>query len=142
MTKATTYLSRYEKMYRNMQKLIEMIRELEVKATAGSGAIRYDKDRVVSSPTADTMQLIERKVDLERCLYIVIRDMMLVRQKQETLFKNLPPLDRRIARMTWLDFEGPVFISQCLKVSRSTVTRRKEAILAYVQQELDAGRLT
>lgn len=133
---ARTYLESYERLYRQAQRLTETIKELELQAMS-CGAIRYDQDRVISSPGAGVMGIIDRKVNLERMLSATIDELCDIRHQLEDIFVHLPKLDRQIAVMTWLEFEGSVFISQKLQIHRSTVFRRRRAVEMLVQETLD-----
>jgi len=135
--KAETYLKTYEHLYRQAERLTDEIKKLEEVVYAGGGAIRYDQDRVISSPGNGLTGVIDRKVMLEHVLSDTIDEMIRLKQDLEDIFSHLVNRDKKIAELTWLDFEGSVYISQKLHINRSTVFRRQQAIVRYVQEILD-----
>lgn len=138
--KARTYLERYERLYRQAERLTEQIRNLNTLAM-GLGAIQYDRDRVKTSPGEGLMGLIDRKVNLERVLDDTIDEMIVLKKDMENLFSMLVNRDHMIAELTWLDFEGSIYISQKLGISRQTVFRRRRAIEMIIQELLDKDML-
>lgn len=134
--KAKTYLETYEHLYRQAQRLTEQISRLEAQATS-IGAIRYDQDRVISSPGDKMSEIVAHKVQLQTVLMETIREMTVLKRDYLELFSRLVNRDREIAKLTWLDFEGTVFISQKLHCSRRTVFRRQKAIIMIVQEMID-----
>lgn len=137
--KAKYYLETYERLYRQAQRLTDEIRQLEVLATSGGGAIRYDQTPVIHSPGAGVTGIIDHKVNLERLLSSVIDEMIVLRNSYLKIFGRLVNQDRQIAVLTWLEFCGSVDISQRLKISRQTVFRRRQLILMLTQELLDNG---
>lgn len=135
--KAETYLQTYEHLYRQAERLTDEIKKLEEVVYAGKGAIRYDQDRVIFSPGNGLTGVIDRKVMLEHVLSDTIDEMIRLKQDLEEIFSHLVHRDHAIAELTWLDFEGSVYISQKLHINRSTVFRRQKAIVRYVQEILD-----
>lgn len=135
--KAKTYLETYERLYRQAQRLTEEIKKLEEVVYAGGGAIRYDRDRVISSPGSGLTGVIDRKVMLEKVLADTIDEMIVLKQNYEEIFSHLVHRDHCIAELTWLDFEGSAYISYVLNISRRTVFRRQQAIMDIVQEILD-----
>lgn len=135
--KAKTYLETYEHLYRQAQRLTEKIGELETLVTSGSGAIRYDQDSVMHSPGSGLTQAIEHKVQLEMVLDATVKELHQVGSDLAEIFSRFPDRDRRIAELTWFEFEGSVYISHILQINRSTVFRRQHAIINMVQNILD-----
>ncbi len=134
--KAKTYLETYERLYRQAQRLTEQISRLDAQSTS-IGAIRYDKDRVISSPEDKLSATVISKVDLQAVLKDTITELIHLKRDYLEIFNQLVNRDRDIAIMTWLDFEGSIYISQQLKCSRQTVFRRRQMIMDYVQEVLD-----
>lgn len=134
--KAKIYLETYERLYRQAQRLTEEIQRLEAQATS-IGAIRYDKDKVQSSPEDRMSEIVTRKVQLELVLDDTIEELMILKSEYMKIFDRLVIRDREIAILTWLDFEGSIYISQKLRCSRQTVFRRQRAITQIVQEILD-----
>lgn len=137
--KAQHYLETYERLYRQAQRLTEEIRQLETIATSGGGAIRYDQTPVMHSPGSGPMGVIDQKVNLEMLLSSVIDEMITLKNSYLEIFNRLVNQDRQIAVLTWLEFEGAVYIASRLKVTTRTVFRRRNAILMIVQELLDSG---
>ena len=79
---AALYLDRVRGMYAKVHSLQLTIQELEAKAE-GVGAIRYDKDKVQTSPADDALSgsvsdLIELKAERERKLELYEREIAAV----------------------------------------------------------------
>ncbi len=134
--KAKTYLETYERLYRQAQRLTEEIQRLEAQSTS-IGAIRYDQDKVLSSPEDRMSEIISHKVQLELVLDDTVEELMVLKAEYMRIFDRLVNRDRDIAIMTWLDFEGTIYISQKVKCSRRTVFRRQKAIMMIVQEVID-----
>lgn len=140
--KAEVYLRSYEHLYRQAERLTQEINELDALAKAGGGAIRYDQDKVKSSPGNGVMTVVEKKVSLEMVLKDTINEMIALKHDMQEIFSHLVNRDRRIAELTWFEFEGSIYISQVLRCSVRTVFRRRYMILQYVQEMLDMSVLT
>lgn len=134
--KAKIYLETYERLYRQAQRLTEQISRLEAQSTS-IGAIRYDQDKVLSSPEDRLSEIVANKVQLKLVLDDTIEEMMVLKASYNRLFDRLVNRDKQIAKLTWLDFEGSIYISQQLNCSRQTVFRRQRAITQIVQSLLD-----
>lgn len=128
---AKIYLETYERLYRQAERIRDQIMELEAEATS-IGAIRYDIDRVLSSPTDRLSEIVAKKVSLENVLLDTLDEAITLRDDMLKIFSSLPDLDEKIAVLTWLDFEGSIFIAQQLQVSRRTVFRKRHEIMAIV----------
>lgn len=135
--KAKYYLESYEHLYRQTERITEQIAKLDAKAT-GTGAIRYDKDRVMSSNQTDLYANIDRKVHLESVIENIQMEMDDIEQGILEAISSLPLRDQTIAKMTWLEFEGSVYISQVLHINQRTVFRRRGVIINTVQGYLDS----
>ena len=85
------------------------------------------------------MGVIDQKVNLEMLLSSVIDEMITLKNSYLDIFNRLVNQDRQIAILTWLEFEGAVYIASRLKVTTRTVFRRRNAILMIVQELLDSG---
>lgn len=134
--KAKFYLESYEHLYRRAEQLLEQIAALDAKAT-GTGSIRYDKDRVKSSNQSDIYSIVDRKVQLESVAQHLQLEMQDIEHGIREAVSDLSDKDKKIAFLTWLDFEGSIYISQLLHVSRQTVFRRRKMIEIKVQEYLD-----
>lgn len=133
---AKTYLETYEHLYRQAQRLSQQIAEIEAQLSS-IGAIRYDQDKIISSPHDRMVDLVTRKVNLVQVQSATIHEMIGLKSDLQDIFGRLVDRDRRIAELTWLDFEGSVYISQVIGCSRQTVFNRRRAITAIVQEIMD-----
>lgn len=133
---AKIYLESYERLYRRAENLVNQIAELDARAT-GTGSFRYDKDKVLSSNQTDLYSIVDRKVQLESVVQHLQLEMQDIEHGIREAVSDLSDKDKKIAFLTWLDFEGSIYISQLLHVSRQTVFRRRKMIEIKVQEYLD-----
>lgn len=138
---ARIYLETYERLYRQAQRLTQQIAEIEARLSS-IGAIRYDQDKIISSPGDRMSDMVARKVNLEQVRSATIYEMTGLKADLKQIFDRLVDRDRKIAELTWFDFEGSVYISQAVGCSRQTVFRRQRAIVDIVQSLLDSATLT
>ena len=82
-------------------------------------------------------EIVSHKVQLELVLDDTVEELMVLKAEYMRIFDRLVNRDRDIAIMTWLDFEGTIYISQKVKCSRRTVFRRQKAIMMIVQEVID-----
>lgn len=133
---AKSYLESYERLYRRSERIAEQIELLESRTT-GTQSFRYNHDKVSSSIKSDIFDLVDHKIQLESIFQKLRHEMDDIEAGIREAVSSLPDQDQKIAVMTWIDLEGSYYIAQTLKISRSTVLRRRAEICAAVQAWLD-----
>ena len=100
---AKAYLNQYHKLRRTLSSLERRVEELEVKAQ-GVGAIRYDKDKVQTSPAnqleADAFRLIEVREEYRQVL-LEYAEVALTIERQVKQIE--PDLYNRILHMRYIE---------------------------------------
>jgi len=135
--KARNYLGNYRALYRQAERLTDELKVINARIDAGAGAIRYDKEPVATSTNYDSMRLVDRKIDLELVLADTIKELAALRSDMARIFERMPNRYRRIAELTWFDFEGAVYIAQQVGCSLKTVYNRRHDVIRIVQEFID-----
>lgn len=101
--RAKIYLNRYHKLRRTAESLERRVMELEVKAQ-GVGAIRYDKDRVQTSPEnrieEDAIRLAEIREEYRKAVLRYAEAALTIEQQVESIE---PELLHLILRMRYIE---------------------------------------
>lgn len=131
MTDSKKYLNEYLKLKKKCAELQNRIDTLDAKATT-IGTIRYDKDKVQSSPEERMTDIVIRKVDLEYQYAKLKRKKDEVLREYMQIFQHLEGYDIAIAIYTWVHGYNTDDIAGKLNIHRRTVLRHREAIIKIV----------
>lgn len=136
--KAKIYLESYERLYHRVERITEQIAALDARAT-GTKSFRYNHDKITSSNQTDIYDIVDRKVQLESIVEHLQLEMDDIEAGIKEAVSDMSGLDRKIAAMTWLEFEGSVYIAQALHIGRRSVFRHRQMIMDHVQDYIDGG---
>lgn len=133
--KADKYLMKIRNASKEMRIMYEQILYLRYKAS-GMGAIRYDKDRVQTSPSDMVCEALAEAVDMERHLSDRHRELLQMRQQAEEITQLLSENERYFIRWYYLDRVSMTETADRLHMSSRNAYRVKASALIEFSKHL------
>ena len=130
-------LVRPREMKRQVERCKEEVVRLKLEATA-NGAIRYDKDRVLSSPVGDLMEnkviaIVDKELELNRLKY----EASLAKEKAFDVIGMLNnPLYRKILILYYVNCMSCRDIGETLDKTTSNITTMKSRAIDCLMNKL------
>lgn len=116
-------LGKVRNLYRKEKRLLEHIEELRL--TLLPCGIRYDRDKVMTSPSDSTTETMAQIDEAERELMKVGKDLVDCQTYIGKLTMILPPKERYVLRQFYLNGHSAQFISEQMHITRRHVFRLK-----------------
>lgn len=130
-------LVRPREMSRQLERCKEEVERLKLEATA-NGAIRYDKDRVLSSPVGDLLEnkviaIVDKELELNRLKY----EVSLAKEKAFDVIGMLNnPLYRKILILYYVNCMSCKDIGESLDKTYSNITTMKSRAIDCLMNKL------